>query len=154
MNKNLLNILIALAYLILPVNLLAAIDPNAQIILVRTDCGSLDNCFNTTEDLSAWVTDIRNPTSGAPLLVDIGPGKFGRYSCDNDDYITLRGAGVDTTTLEDRGPNGRGTVNINNCEKIQFQDVSIVGGFYAVQWGGGGSSTWVNVNIESISTIV
>lgn len=157
MKNYFLMMLCAVACVGSPAKSWAAINPNAQIVLVRVDCAAVDNCFNTTESLASWITNTRNPDFNSPLLVDIGPGEFGTYSCTNDGYITLRGTGVNTTRLSGGSSNGSGTVDINNCNEIQFQDLSIIGGatsVSAVQWSGGGKSTWININLEAPSGLV
>ena len=39
----------------------AAIDPNAEVVLVRVDCGSLDDCFTTMASLTSWISGTRQP---------------------------------------------------------------------------------------------
>ena len=73
---------IALILALIPNLSTAAIDSDASIIKLRTSCieggATLDNCFESMDDVINWILTTRQPNSSAPLLVDIGPGDFQR----------------------------------------------------------------------------
>lgn len=129
----------------------AVIDANAAIVKVRTTCqeGSvtLDNCFTSIADLQNWIV-TRNPSDASPLLVEIGPGTFGSFSCNNSG-ISLRGAGPDKTRL---GINSFYGLSANpgcdnlNVESLTFQPFSGFG----VAWNSNGSSSWDNVIVRGV----
>lgn len=70
---------------------LAANDPNATVVKLRTSCLennlTLNNCFTTTRALQTWI-DAR-PVSAGPLSVEIGPGTFGSPFTCNKSNISL-----------------------------------------------------------------
>jgi hypothetical protein len=90
------------------------------------------------------------------LLVDIGPGEFGRFSCDGtgtnpqQGHVTLRGSGREQTILEDEVA----AIDIKDCATLSFLDLGAHASRYAVRWSGseGGSSSWSNVDLVSIPT--
>ena len=65
------------------------IDPEAAVVFVRQDCGDRPNCFESMRMLSdfsdgwLWVGPERGGRSDPDrnVLVDIGPGTFGAFSC-------------------------------------------------------------------------
>lgn len=97
--------------------------------------------------LTSWITNTRKPTIKTPLLVNIGPGKFGSLSCSYSD-VSFRGAGRDNTTI---GDNSAGIVAYN-CDRLHVQDLTVKtvnsGAIASVYWALGGSSTWVNVRLD------
>ena len=100
----------------------------------------------TLEEAQSWIENYKKPNTVAPILVDIGPGKFGGFSCLNIGDISLRGSGRDKTTL---GSPQSAALNANNCTNLHVQDLKITGGFPApVYWLGNGNSTWVNVLLD------
>ena len=122
-------------------------DPNAQVILLRTDCSGLTNCFDSLDAANDWTWNTRNPSAAAPLLWDVGPGTFdGYFKCRSAGHVTVRGSGRDTTTFINTGM-FKNPVDIGNCTRIGFQDIRLVGEAYAVYWNQGGDSTWTNVDI-------
>lgn len=74
------------------------IAPDASVVYVKQDCdtqpGEIDNCFESMRKLSderdGWIWRVRNPSAAAPLVVKIGPGSFGTFTCParrwQDDY--------------------------------------------------------------------
>lgn len=124
---------------------LATVDDDAEIILVRKDCGTLDNCFETIADALSWTWGTREPSASSPLLWDVGPGTWNeQWSCENNGYVTVRGAGREQTIIE---ANTIGAVSVDDCEQLEFIDIGIHGNTVTVFWEDDGSSTWTNVDI-------
>ncbi|MHB8473955.1 MAG: hypothetical protein ACYDC8_14140 [Gammaproteobacteria bacterium] len=130
--------------------LFAAIDPQAPVVKLRTTCQegavTLDNCFTTMPDLLTWTYGTRLPSASLPLLVEIGPGSFGGFSCNASGYITLSGAGRKNTVLGGTvvGVNGGGP----GCTQLVFQDLSITNiTGTALTWWGSGSASYSNVEL-------
>lgn len=123
-------------------------DPSATIVSLRTDCGTQENCFDSMQALLSWA-NTRQPNAMSPLIVDIGPGSFGGFSCAKagisqniSGYITLRGSGRGNTTL--------GATEVFGCQQLVFQDLSIVnlnGSGFAVTWWSVGSAKFSNVEL-------
>lgn len=136
---------------------LAAVDANAAMVTLRDPANggctvagvNINNCFTSLSDLSQWVTATRKPAAATPLLVDIGPGKFiGSFTCDVANYpgyVTLRGAGMKNTTLE----NAQMPVNTLGCVKMHFSDMTLrnTGNLFGVR-NLGGSTFWQNVEVD------
>lgn len=146
----LLNFVLGFTFLIpviLPSSVLAANTavPDADIVYLKKNCGTLNNCFDNSGSLNTWIWGTRNPTATSRLLVEIGPGTFGGFSCNNSGYVTLRGSGRGITIISG---SGLGTISVSNCEKLEFESLTVTG-FYAVFWRGTGSSTWSGVDIIS-----
>lgn len=135
----------------------AVIDNNAPIVKLRdtanggcTEGGvSLNNCFTTLLSMTQWIDGTRKPAAATPLLVDIGPGKFiGTFSCQISNYpgyVTLRGAGMKNTTIE----NAQMPVNTSGCVQMRFSDMTLrnTGNLFGVR-NLGGSTFWDNVEID------
>lgn len=151
----------------------------AVINLKQADCpqSEIDNntCFTDVELMLNWVWGTRIPSAANPLLIRVDPGTHvfpdpnagGSLYCDNGGYVSMQGAGMDSTILTGGGPdapsgngNGNGVLTINNCTDLNFSDVTIrtasrggVGdpatGVTGVTWIGGGKSTWTDVSIEA-----
>lgn len=122
----------------------AAVDPNAPVVFVEKDCGTQHDCFETMADLTAWITATRQPTAGDPLLVDVGPGEFDSFDCFGDfGHTTLRGSGREQTRVvgADIG------MQINDCDALEFLDLTVVADVYGVFWTSTGSSTWTDVDV-------
>jgi hypothetical protein len=151
--------ILLLAGLIFPSITSAATDSNATVVKLRTICTeagkTLHNCFTTTAALKTWIYGRANPS--AKLLIEVGPGTFGSFSCSIGDAagnvggdLTFRGSGAGKTSLD--GPStstGISGVAHNNCvgTKWVFENITVKG-TYAVVWFGGGESTWNNVMID------
>ena len=132
--------------LALPVDGFAAVDDDAEIILVRKDCGTQDNCFETIASALGWTWNTREPSAASPLLWDVGPGTWNeQWSCTNDGFVTVRGAGREQTILAT--DNIWGAVSVNNCEQLEFLDIGIHGSLAAVYWVGPGTSTWTDTDV-------
>lgn len=135
------------------------IDTNAPVVKLRdpanggcTEAGvDLNNCFTTLSVLNTWVSDTRKPSSTTPLLVDIGPGKYlGKFSCDKakyPGYVTLQGAGMKNTVIENKFP-----VTTNECVQMRFSNMTLQN---TTSDGGGvktlgGSTFWDNIEIDTV----
>lgn len=140
--RNILIVMMIGTSLLINAVAMAAIDPDAEIIHVRKDCGAQDNCFGSMGEALTWTWGTRNPSASAPLTIDVGPGDYLGFSCNNNGYVTVKGAGRDSTTFV----GGYAVVNITNCNDLSFQDLTVKG-FYAIVWSGGGSSTYTNVDV-------
>lgn len=149
----LLHVMIPALLLIGPVQSAeAAPGPNETIALVRKDCGSPvpSNCYTALTPALSWA--FAQSTSAKKILVDLGPGSWAEdYTCSNDGHVTLRGAGRDSTLLLGGGSDGH-VVFVDNCEKVEFVDLTIKGPNMGVHWVDGGSSTWTDVDIISTGT--
>jgi hypothetical protein len=134
----------------------AIIDNNAPVVQLRDPANGgcieagveLNNCFTVTESLNEWIKNTRQPTASSPLLVEIGPGTFiGPFLCRNT-AITLRGAGVERTTLG-VGAGAYGIKGFSGCNDLNVQDLGTASGNASgVVWQDGGNSTWTNVIIR------
>jgi len=129
----------------------AAIDPNAEIVTVRKDCNGADNCFELLDDALTWTWTTRNPTVTSKLLVDIGPGIYNEqvYCPDGRGHVTFRGAGRDATSIRGAA-NDVAAATFQNCDEIEVMDLAIENNDWGVEWAGGGSSTWTDVDIVGL----
>lgn len=133
-----------------PLTSLAVVAPDASVVQVKKNCGSEDNCFDNMTALSDWVHSVRLPSSANTLLVDVGPGDFSGYHCTNSGYTTIRGSGRGTTNLTQGA--GTAAVNVTNCTKLGFQDITISGSgnnAIGIEWAGAGNSTYSNVELTA-----
>lgn len=135
----------------------AVIDSNAPVVKLRdtanggcTEAGtSLNNCFTTLSALTLWINGTRKPAAATPLIVDIGPGKFvGAFTCDMSNYpgyVTLRGAGMKNTIIE----NPHMPVSTSGCVQMRFSDMTLrnTGNLFGVR-NFGGSTFWDNIEID------
>lgn len=120
---------------------------------LRTSCtGMGSNCFTTVAALDSWIWNTRQPSSSAPLVVEIGVGSFsGNLTCPTGEgHVTYRGVGRDRSILTASS----GLVYAaDGCEALGFQDLSMrsdVG--IAVTWQNGGSSSWTDVDLRGVFT--
>ncbi len=129
------------------------IENDATVVYLKKACSNSDNCFTNLLSLQNWINNTRNPkpSSSNPLLVEIGPGVFqGTYECINEGYVTLRGAGMKNTILENSQA-GRPVITTDNCFNLTFSDLTIRNGYgslYATR-NNGGSTTWDNIEINA-----
>ena len=111
----------------------AVIDNNAPVVKLRnaTNGGcveagaTLNNCFTDIGALNTWIWGTRKPTDTTPLVVDIGPGKFGQYGCGDGvssiaGRISFRGAGMDKTTLAS-------VTILSQCANVSFDSMTVGG---------------------------
>jgi len=128
----------------------AAIEPDADIAYLRKNCTEegvrIANCVTKASAVMGWL-GTRQPTSNSPATVEIGPGKFSPgFSCNGISNFSLKGSGRGKTVLG--GGFGQLAFQARDCFNLHIQDLTITGGFPApIYWLGGGSSTWVNVEI-------
>jgi len=143
----------------------SAINPDSTIVQLRKDCGQLDDCFGTMEDLLDWTwgatgnPNPRNPTAQSPLTVLIGPGEYAPFKCTGgqNGYVSLKGSGRDVTKIVSRNLAFMAVpVRVNGCTELAFSDLSVILSStteysigYAIWWSNGGSSVWNNVYVES-----
>ena len=130
----------------------AGVDANAGVVLLRKSCTeggvALNNCFTDIPTLFNWIAGTRLPTQAAPLAVQIGPGTFSVGSSGSIGFsdVSLIGSGRDKTTI---GTSSGNALDVHGSQRLHFQNLRVTGGFPApVYWHGGGSSTWVNVQID------
>lgn len=134
----------------------AAIDNAASVVLLRTSCddgagGTLNNCFTDMSAVTSWITNTRKPNDASPLAVNIGPGTFGAITlaCNSaanfTGNISFVGAGREQTTID----HSQIPITISQCTKLSFSGMLIRNGFYGyIQWDGGGTSNWTNVEVQ------
>lgn len=132
-------------------------DPNASVVYLRTSCdvansgageSPVENCFEDMAALNSWI--YTRPVPSAKLLVEVGPGEFGGFSCNIEDSttggdLTFRGAGVGKTQI------GGVSHGVCNGTKWVFENLTIKA-IYAVLWFGRGETTWTNVVFEGLNT--
>lgn len=132
---------------------IAAIDPAAPVVLLRTSCNdgagsTLNNCFTDPIALNDWMWLTRKPTDAAPLSVEIGPGRYGQFACGDAvskiaGNVSFRGAGMDQTTLA--------SITLTaQCAKATFQDMTVGGtgiNYAVVVLNAGTKTTWTNVRL-------
>lgn len=142
----------------------AVVDNNAPIVKLRNSANggcveagtALSNCFGNptaVNDLITWISTTRKPSAASPLLVDIGPGTYPGFTCNNWGYTTFRGAGRGKTTFT----GVKSSVAIANnalvttqCTELEFQHMTLSATGVisaAVRWTGSGNSRWVNVDL-------
>lgn len=131
--------------------LYAAVDSNAPIVQLRTECtengSELNNCFTDIATLNNWVFNVRYPAPSAtsPVLIQIGPGKFnGSFVCEDSGYVTLRGSGIQNTIIQGISY----PVALTNCKNMVFEDMTLKAYGLGVQ-GGGSTTYWHNVEIDA-----
>jgi len=128
----------------------AAIDPAADIAYLRKDCREegvrIANCVTNASAVMKWLS-AKQPTVNSPATVEIGPGQFSPgFSCTGVSNFSLKGSGRGKTILG--GGFGQVAFQARDCFNLHIQDLTITGGFPApIYWLGGGSSTWVDVEI-------
>jgi hypothetical protein len=131
----------------------AAIDGDADHVLLRKDCTGIDNCFETSDAVSDWLWDGgRNdpPSAGDEVIVDVGVGEFDVLVCPDTSpesgWVTFRGAGRDRSVFVLEGFN-LGAIIVFSCRKLGFQDIGTRSDTHGVIWFGDGESTWTNVDM-------
>lgn len=131
----------------------AALDPTASVVLLRQSCndgagGTLNNCFIQSSAMLDWVWNVRNPSSTAPLMVEIGPGTYGPLSCPaNKGFVTFRGAGRGRTIFSATASPLAVGGTFQACNQLAFEHLTISGRFIGVVWANKGSSSWTDVEM-------
>jgi hypothetical protein len=129
------------------------VSPTADVVYVRQDCGTMNDCFNSLPLAGWWLWLVRHPSATDPVVLEIGPGDFDPFDCPGgqgspNGFVTLRGSGRDRTRIvRSVFQSGLGAITADDCEALTVQDLSIVGAGVGVNWGGGGSSQWFNVTL-------
>ena len=143
-------------------------DTTSDIVNLRQDCSGVNadvkNCATTFAELLDWVWNTRKPSAASPLLIDVGPGDFDSFFCNNrtgttydTGFVTVRGSGPNNSAIHNTTK--RHAVITSNCTNITFQDISIIADIdnsdptvAGIQWIGGGTSVWSNVQVKTTST--
>ena len=154
-------------YVALPVlaSAQSAIDPTAQVVELRSSCampggGALDNCFETTADLTAWLWGggrASAPNSLDPVSVRVGPGDFDRLQCQGamNGWVSFQGTGREHTRFinDDPTPDPAidssicpGGITVDQCTNLHFTDLAAKGRSIGIHWLGDGSSNWNDVD--------
>ena len=143
---------------LIPASASAVPDPNAAVVLLRQHCGdpALENCFESMSALADWIWEMRQPSASARLLVDIGPGVFGPFTCGDGEtqnlgYVTLRGSGREQTILKGTNPLLEDGIVVLGCNDLSFIDLG-AHGRYGATWFGGGTSSWSNVDLVGMGS--
>src|SRR3990172_10660885 len=137
-------------------------DPNAEVVHLKKNCGTLANCTSSVLQLNNWIRDTRRPNETNPLVVNIGPGTFSdrplSLACDGTvgfrGYISFIGAGIDVTILDAQKTHWFGA--LGTCNNLNFSALSLkssappgtVNAYAVIAWSSGGSSQWANVGVE------
>lgn len=137
---------------------ISADEPPAEIsvdthAILSIDCSSTSGiCFKDTTALEDWLWTIAKPNRLAPVVVTVGPGRFGAFRCPRskqagrrNGWLTLRGSGTQTSSFESHG-SAPALVSFG-CEALAFENLSIIGRETGVEWNDGGSSKWSNTEI-------
>lgn len=129
-------------------------ETNAQVVYLRVDCGTqTPNCFDNMTDLLNWTWNTRNPNAVNPLLIDVGPGTFHDFYCENKGWVTVRGSGRNNTKIDwnSRPANSGRALFLSGCTEMAFQSLSIGGVGDGVYWVGAGRSSWSDVSISGVN---
>ncbi len=168
--RSILLMILSLWILLFSTSALAAIDPTADKVSLRTSCtvnnNALDDCFTNWWTLYSWISTTRLPNANGPLEVDIGPGTFGpnvaagftgiTVSCNPSKgftgYISFVGAGSNQTILTGQGTGNSSPFNVFSCTNLNFShlQISSLNTYGAVEWNGGGISHWDDVQLNGI----
>ncbi len=136
-------------------------DPDDDIVYVRTTCpqGQQD-CFQGTQGIQFATTwaEMRSsgpPENDPPLLIDIGPGVFGPFFCDELGNTTLRGVGVESRGGSFTKVTTGGIFNFvvagGDCRNVTFQSMTIGDGSddqYSLAWRASGDTVWEDVELQ------
>lgn len=145
----------------------------ARVVELRASCAMpngayLDNCFETTGELTDWLWDdagtpagrASEPNSLDPVTVRVGPGRFDPFRCATTPgvprgFVSVLGAGRDVThfvgtaTLVDPTTSVcEGGISSLYCTSLGFSDVTASGPGTGVYWLGAGDSFWESVDME------
>lgn len=131
---------------------LAVVDVDAASVQLSKSCTQagkpIDNCFTDLNALNQWIWNTRNPapSAAAPLVVEIGPGRFvGQFTCADRGHVSLRGAGMGITFIESGGQ----PITTTNCVNLSFSEMTLrnTDNLFGVQ-NLGGSTVWQSVEID------
>ncbi len=118
----------------------AALDPNAEVVHVRQNCGQLTDCSSSMTEIADWIHFTRHPSVNNPVIVDIGPGQFSGFYCSGDGNITLRGSGANNTQLV-----GNTAISVDSCTNLSFEHLTVKGSYKGINWTGPGNSSYTDV---------
>lgn len=142
------SIFLACTILLLP-GLAHALPPtDAEVIFVRKDCTSFfapSMCVTSMADVTTWLP-TRVPANN-PVLVNVGPGDWDSFDCVSQDFVTIRGSGRDVTRILRTDTAQKGAIDVDDCAALAVENLTAHGSFAGVQWNGGGSSTWSDVDL-------
>jgi hypothetical protein len=147
------------------------VQDDADMVYLRTECGSLCNCFDNTEALTNWLwgcagggscTQSRSlpPSANDRVSVNAGPGTFGQFVCSVDlgqpdrGFVSVLGSGRETTRfiVDNPLPNldlqsvCEGGIHVKRCKGLEFSNL-LAGGASGASWVGSGSGVWHNVDM-------
>ncbi|MEQ1592448.1 MAG: hypothetical protein ABL892_08670 [Thiobacillaceae bacterium] len=146
---------------------LAVIDANAPAVKLQTSCTeagvALNNCFTKMVAVTSWINNTRRPNKNAPLVVNIGPGIFGRLAltCDAPTgytgYVSFSGTGPKQSVIQfsASGNPPFGVIESNGCTNLSFSALTVSSGdnpgsfnYGYIVWNGGGMSQWSSVVVD------
>lgn len=137
------------------------VSPTAPTVHLRTTCTegtspavTQANCFTTTSELETWIGGTRKPNSANPLKVEIGPGRFGHFTCpEGVSNITFSGAGPENTFIGNLNTAAWG-IQTNSfstsCSEFAANDLTAEGFFWGVLWRSSGNTRWSNVTMRGV----
>lgn len=152
----------------------SVIDPDASVVELRASCALpggtyLDNCFETTADLTDWLWVNAGTASGRSsepnsldeVSVRAGPGVFDLFECNSTagmrGYVSVVGEGRDKTHFVSNSDfvdptlafSCAGGVTVRGCTGLSFRNLSARGVGTGAAWTGmdGGASFWEGVDI-------
>lgn len=153
-------LIITSLFMLHPSNVFAVIDTDANNVQLRDTCTAggvvLDNCFESMASLVNWMTTVRTPapSAAAPLAVAMGVGSFGplMLTCDAASgftgHVTFSGAGRDKTEIRGVGSLVTFPLVIKDCTSLGFSNLKVYSPNYGyIDWAGGGTSVWENVDV-------
>lgn len=151
------------------------IDPEARVVELRESCARpdstyLDNCLETTDDLTDWLwVDAgtpggrsSEPNSLDPVTVRVGPGTFERFLCDGSivsgmrGFVSVIGSGRAETMFHNDDPTPppfasslarEGGVDAVDCTELSFYQLTALGVSTGANWVGSGISLWESVDM-------
>jgi hypothetical protein len=126
-------------------------DPNAAVVQLRdpnnggcVEAGvTLNNCVAASSGVN-----FANLSGASSFIVEVGPGTYGQMVCGstgiaNSRRISIRGAGIDKTTLAS-------LTLVRDCTNVSFADMTIGGtgiNYAVVVLNSGTTTTWTNVKL-------
>ncbi|MFK7896405.1 MAG: hypothetical protein AB8G23_11240 [Myxococcota bacterium] len=140
-------------------------EDDADTVYLRKNCrleaDVLPNCVQHLNALDAWIWNVRRPSEANPLVIHIGPGMHnGTFYCPDQTedggeragWVSVIGSGRGITRIGNTSnPFSLGAL-IYNCEGLAFSHLSLEGNAAGVNWSGGGSATWTDVDLSATKT--
>lgn len=115
---------------------------SATIVQLRQSCFvelagpeiELSDCVTTMSQVIDWMTGTWDRQQ--PVLIEIGPGTYGPFTCNALDHFTRRGSGQENTVID----GGTGTaIAITNCSDASFEDLTVKSKSTGVHWSEDGN---------------